>query len=146
MIYNYLDYNGLSLYDNLIKKYIDKQSSDQIDANVITTNVVESIQDYINLQIENSIVGIETAKIQSLFKEPVLVEDINADLDSYIDTVQDNQILVLVQNGNYEEELSISNDVYINGNGSTMTGEIIITPDANVTFENVIISTTLNLW
>lgn len=145
MIYNYLDYNGLSLYDNLIKKYIDKQSSDQIDANVITTNVMESIQDYVNLQIENSIVGIETVKIHSLFKEPVLVEDINADLDSYIDTVQDNQILVLVQNGNYEEELSISNDVYINGNGSIMTGEIIITPDANVTFENVIISTALNL-
>lgn len=145
MIYNYLDYNGLSLYDNLIKKYIDKQNGDQIDTNVITANVVESVQDYVNLQIENSIVGIETAKIQSLFKEPVLVEDINADLDSYIDTVQDNQILVLVQNGNYEEELSISNDVYINGNGSTMTGEIIIAPDANVTLENVIISTTLNV-
>lgn len=145
MIYNYLDYNGLSLYDNLIKKYIDKLSNNQVDANIITTSVVEAVQDYVNLQIENSIIGIETAKIQSLFKEPILVEDINADLDSYIDTIQDNQILVLVHNGEYEEELSISNDVYINGNGSTMTGEIIITPDSNVTFENVIISTTLNL-
>jgi hypothetical protein len=145
MIYNYLDFNGLSAYDQLLKKYIEKQADNKVDANVITTSVVETVQDYVNLQIENSILGIETAKIQSLFKEQVLVEDINADLDSYIDTIQDNQILVLVHNGEYEEELSIANDVYINGNGSNLSGVISITPDSKVTIENAVISTALNL-
>jgi hypothetical protein len=145
MIYNYLDFNGLSAYDQLLKKYIEKQADNKVDANVITTSVVETVQDYVNLQIENSILGIETAKIQSLFKEQVLVEDINADLDSYIDTIQDNQILVLGHNGEYEEELSIANDVYINGNGSNLSGVISITPDSKVTIENAVISTALNL-
>jgi hypothetical protein len=145
MIYNYLDFNGLSAYDQLLKKYIEKQADNKVDANVITTSVVETVQDYVNLQIENSILGIETAKIQSLFKEPVLVEDIAADLDSYIDTIQDNQILVLVHNGEYEEELSIANDVYINGNGSNLSGVISVTPDSKVTIENAVISTALNL-
>lgn len=145
MIYNYLDFNGLSAYDQLLKKYIEKQAGNKVDANVITTGVVETVQDYVNLQIENSILGIEAAKIQSLFKEPVLVEDIAADLDSYIDTIQDNQILVLVNNGEYEEELSIANDVYINGNGSNLSGVISITPDSKVTIENAVISTALNL-
>lgn len=145
MIYNYLDFNGLSAYDQLLKKYIEKQAGNKVDANVITTSVVETVQDYVNLQIENSILGIEAAKIQSLFKEPVLVEDIAADLDSYIDTIQDNQILVLVNNGEYEEELSITNDVYINGNGSNLSGVISITPDSKVTIENAVISTALNL-
>ena len=145
MIYNYLDFNGLSAYDQLLKKYIEKQAGNKVDANVITTSVVETVQDYVNLQIENSILGIEAAKIQSLFKEPVLVEDIAADLDSYIDTIQDNQILVLVNNGEYEEELSIANDVYINANGSNLSGVISITPDSKVTIENAVISTALNL-
>lgn len=145
MIYNYLDFNGLSAYDQLLKKYIEKQAGNKVDANVITTGVVETVQDYVNLQIENSILGIEAAKIQSLFKEPVLVEDIAADLDSYIDTIQDNQILVLVNNGEYEEELSIANDVYINGNGSNLSGVISVTPDSKVTIENAVISTALNL-
>jgi hypothetical protein len=145
MIYNYLDFNGLSAYDQLLKKYIEKQADNKVDANVITTSVVETVQDYVNLQIENSILGIETAKIQSLFKEPVLVEDIAADLDSYIDTIQDNQILVLVHNGEYEEELSIANDVYINANGSNLSGVISVTPDSKVTIENAVISTALNL-
>lgn len=145
MIYNYLDFNGLSAYDQLLKKYIEKQAGNKVDANVITTSVVETVQDYVNLQIENSILGLETAKIQSLFKEQVVVEDINADLDSYIDTIQDNQILVLVHNGEYEEELSIANDVYINGNGSNLSGVISITPDSKVTIENAVISTALNL-
>lgn len=145
MIYNYLDFNGLSAYDQLLKKYIEKQADNKVDANVITTSVVETVQDYVNLQIENSILGIETAKIQSLFKEQVLVEDINADLDSYIDTIQDNQILVLVHNGEYEEELSIANDVYINANGSNLSGVISITPDSKVTIENAVVSTALNL-
>ena len=145
MIYNYLDFNGLSAYDQLLKKYIEKQAGSKVDANVITTGVVETMQDYVNLQIENSILGIEAAKIQSLFKEPVLVEDIAADLDSYIDTIQDNQILVLVHNGEYEEELSIANDVYINANGSNLSGVISITPDSKVTIENAVISTALNL-
>lgn len=145
MIYNYLDFNGLSAYDQLLKKYIEKQAGSKVDANVITTGVVETMQDYVNLQIENSILGIEAAKIQSLFKEPVLVEDIAADLDSYIDTIQDNQILVLVNNGEYEEELSIANDVYINANGSNLSGVISITPDSKVTIENAVISTALNL-
>lgn len=145
MIYNYLDFNGLSAYDQLLKKYIEKQADNKVDANVITTSVVETVQDYVNLQIENSILGLETAKIQSLFKEQVLVEDINADLDSYIDTIQDNQILVLVHNGEYEEELSIANDVYINGNGSNLSGVISITPDSKVTIENAVVSTALNL-
>lgn len=145
MIYNYLDFNGLSAYDQLLKKYIEKQADNKVDANVITTSVVETVQDYVNLQIENSILGLETAKIQSLFKEQVVVEDINADLDSYIDTVQDNQILVLVHNGEYEEELSIANDVYINANGSNLSGVISITPDSKVTIENAVISTALNL-
>lgn len=145
MIYNYLDFNGLSAYDQLLKKYIEKQADNKVDANVITTSVVETVQDYVNLQIENSILGIETAKIQSLFKEPVVVEDINADLDSYIDTIQDNQILVLVHNGEYEEELSIANDVYINANGSNLSGVISITPDSKVTIENAVVSTALNL-
>ncbi len=145
MIYNYLDFNGLSAYDQLLKKYIEKQADNKVDANVITTSVVETVQDYVNLQIENSILGLETAKIQSLFKEQVLVEDINADLDSYIDTIQDNQILVLVRNGEYEEELSIANDVYINANGSNLSGVISITPDSKVTIENAVVSTALNL-
>jgi hypothetical protein len=145
MIYNYLDFNGLSAYDQLLKKYIEKQAGNKVDANVITTSVVETVQDYVNLQIENSILGIEAAKIQSLFKEPVLVEDIAADLDSYIDTIQDSQILVLVHNGEYEEELSIANDVYINANGSNLSGVISITPDSKVTIENAVISTALNL-
>lgn len=145
MIYNYLDFNGLSAYDQLLKKYIEKQAGNKVDANVITTSVVETVQDYVNLQIENSILGLETAKIQSLFKEQVVVEDIAADLDSYIDTIQDNQILVLVNNGEYEEELSIANDVYINGNGSNLSGVISITPDSKVTIENAVISTALNL-
>lgn len=145
MIYNYLDFNGLSAYDQLLKKYIEKQAGNKVDANVITTSVVETVQDYVNLQIENSILGLETAKIQSLFKEQVVVEDINADLDSYIDTIQDNQILVLVHNGEYEEELSIANDVYINANGSNLSGVISITPDSKVTIENAVISTALNL-
>ena len=145
MIYNYLDLDGLSTYDKLLKKYIEKQAGNKVDANVITTSVVETVQDYVNLQIENSIMGLEATKIQSLFKEPVLVEDIAADLDSYIDTIQDNQILVLVQNGEYEEELSIANDVYINANGSNLSGVISITPDSKVTIENAVISTALNL-
>lgn len=145
MIYNYLDLDGLSTYDKLLKKYIEKQANNKVDANVITTSVVETVQDYVNLQIENSIMGLEATKIQSLFKEPVVVEDINADLDSYIDTIQDNQILVLVRNGEYEEELSIANDVYINANGSNLSGVISITPDSKVTIENAVISTALNL-
>lgn len=145
MIYNYLDLDGLSTYDKLLKKYIEKQANNKVDANVITTSVVETVQDYVNLQIENSIMGLEATKIQSLFKEPVLVEDIAADLDSYIDTIQDNQILVLVHNGEYEEELSIANDVYINANGSNLSGVISITPDSKVTIENAVISTALNL-
>ena len=145
MIYNYLDLDGLSTYDKLLKKYIEKQAGNKVDANVITTSVVETVQDYVNLQIENSIMGLEATKIQSLFKEPVVVEDINADLDSYIDTIQDNQILVLVHNGEYEEELSIANDVYINANGSNLSGVISITPDSKVTIENAVISTALNL-
>ena len=145
MIYNYLDLDGLSTYDKLLKKYIEKQANNKVDANVITTSVVETVQDYVNLQIENSIMGLEATKIQSLFKEPIVVEDINADLDSYIDTIQDNQILVLVNNGEYEEELSIANDVYINGNGSNLSGVISITPDSKVTIENAVISTALNL-
>ena len=145
MIYNYLDLDGLSTYDKLLKKYIEKQAGNKVDANVITTSVVETVQDYVNLQIENSIMGLEATKIQSLFKEPVVVEDINADLDSYIDTIQDNQILVLVRNGEYEEELSIANDVYINANGSNLSGVISITPDSKVTIENAVISTALNL-
>ena len=145
MIYNYLDLDGLSTYDKLLKKYIEKQAGNKVDANVITTSVVETVQDYVNLQIENSIMGLEATKIQSLFKEPVVVEDINADLDSYIDTIQDNQILVLVRNGEYEEELSIANDVYINANGSNLSGVISVTPDSKVTIENAVISTALNL-
>ena len=145
MIYNYLDLDGLSTYDKLLKKYIEKQANNKVDANVITTSVVETVQDYVNLQIENSIMGLEATKIQSLFKEPVVVEDINADLDSQIDTIQDNQILVLVRNGEYEEELSIANDVYINANGSNLSGVISITPDSKVTIENAVISTALNL-
>ena len=145
MIYNYLDFDGLSTYDKLLKKYIEKQAGNKVDANVITTSVVETMQDYVNLQIENSILGIEATKIQSLFKEPVLVEDIDADLDSYIDTIQDGQILVLVRNGEYEEELSIANDVYINANGSNLSGVLSVTPDSKVTIENAVISTALNL-
>lgn len=144
MIYNYLNYEGLQTYDNLIKNYIKKQSSNVVDQNTLTTAVIESVQDYVDLQIENSIVGIEAAKIQSLFKEPVMVEA-GADLDTYIDTVQENQILVLEKEVEYANELSIVNDVYINANGSTLSGLIAIASDANVTIENAVVSNSLKV-
>lgn len=144
MIINYLNYEGLQTYDDLIKNYIDKHAGEQIDQNVVTSAVIESVQDYVDLQIENSIVGIETAKIQSLFKEPVIVEK-DGDLDTYIDTIQENQILVLSNNSEYANELSIVNDVYINANGSTLTGVIAISADSNVTFENATITNNLNV-
>lgn len=143
MIINYLNYEGLQTYDNLIKKYIDKHAEGQIDQNIVTTAVIDNVQDYVDLLIENSIVGIESAKIQSLFKEPVFVEK-DADLDTYIDTIQENQILVLSNNSEYPNELSIINDVYINANGSTLTGIISISADSNVTFENATFTNTLN--
>lgn len=144
MIYNYLNYEGLQTYDNLIKGYIKKYFTEQVDQNSIVSAAIETMQDYVNLQIENSIVGIETAKIQSLFKEPVVVEE-TSDLDVYIDTVQENQILVLENEGEYANELTIANDVYINANGSVLSGPISISADSNVTFENAIISQALNV-
>jgi hypothetical protein len=137
MIINYLNYEGLQTYDSLIKKYIN---SNILDQNTIATTIMEAVQEYVDLQIENSIVGIETAKIYSLFKESIPVGDINADLDEYIDNIGENQILVLVNNGDYEEELSIANDVYINANGSTMSGGIVVEGNVNVTIENAIIT------
>lgn len=144
MIINYLNYEGLQTYDNLIKKYIDKHAEGQIDQNVITAAVIDSVQDYVDLLIENSIVGIESAKIESLFKEPIFVEK-NADLDTYIDTIQENQILVLPNKSEYPNELSITNDVYVNANGSALTGKISISADSNVIFENAIFTNILNI-
>lgn len=142
-----------------LKEIADWIAQDEEGAAALTNRVAKNEDDIADLKQENedlkayidkkdlevysSITSIDDIQIISLFKNRVELDE-NKTVSQAISELSSDEMLVLPEDSTIAEDLVITDDAYIDANGSTFTGTITVAENknvviANATFENPVV-------